>query len=414
VFVLISGVEELVQPQDASSLLRPTSDGAMLHELLRTLEAGDDGCGLDLSAPIFSERTINAIMGEQMREMAAQTLREQQQQQQAPPIQDPMKCFAAQAQASSTLMNLQEATAALQAAHLDAADPPAAVSFQAATAVFNPQPSLQHSALAGTKVALPAGVQIAHAHAQQQQQQSQPQQFVTLLDGRILQKQDGTAVLANLPAGQQQLSVPITGTGSVLQYVPVLNSRMLPVQLPTGAPQHQAVASVPLPDVSTTQELVAAASVAQQQLMQEATTMQRQPSAPEAAVAAMAEAAAAFAEVSAPLAHVPELTRAALMMPPTLTMATTVEDQQNQQQSSSVLTPQLRLATNAPFPEAFATAVAAVTAPTPAAPQPVPTLRPADPYEALNHPTKPYEAHAPEQQQQQQRDHIHTEEYDCS
>jgi hypothetical protein len=54
-------------------LLRLTSDGALLTELLQTLEAGADG-----GAPLFSDNTINAIMGEEMRDIAADVALEMQ------------------------------------------------------------------------------------------------------------------------------------------------------------------------------------------------------------------------------------------------------------------------------------------------------------------------------------------------
>lgn len=52
---------------EPSPLVRLTSDGALLSELLQTLESGGDA-----GVPIFSDSTIDAIMGDQMRSMAAE------------------------------------------------------------------------------------------------------------------------------------------------------------------------------------------------------------------------------------------------------------------------------------------------------------------------------------------------------
>ena len=65
-----------------------------------------------------------------------------------------------------------------------------------------------------------------------------PQQYLTLLDGKILLKTDGSAFVATLPDGQAQLTVPIPDSTSVLQYIPLVGSTVL------SQPQHQATMSV--------------------------------------------------------------------------------------------------------------------------------------------------------------------------
>jgi hypothetical protein len=65
-----------------------------------------------------------------------------------------------------------------------------------------------------------------------------PQQYLTLLDGKILLKTDGSAFVATLPDGQAQLTVPIPDSTSVLQYIPLVGSTVL------SQPQHQAQVNV--------------------------------------------------------------------------------------------------------------------------------------------------------------------------
>lgn len=335
------GAEECFPPSDVSPLLRLTSDGTMLTELLQTLETGDAGAPLDPSAPLFSDETINAILGEQLRETAAKVANElaQEQTQGAEQAAQRMQQMGLQpapsSHSASHMMSLQEATAAMHAAH--------AVQNQSLPAPAWPAPSSPVPSLPAAMtnrqqhLVIPSLVPQQHRQAPLSQQQTQPvqqQQYVTLLDGRVLQQPDGSAVLANLPAGQQSLTVTLAGSNSVLQYIPVLSSQVVSIQqqmqqggsLPTisGSPKQTtpgallptpsstppattptsaaaATAAVYISELSATQQMVAAAAQQQQRLVQQQQATVVQLSVPQTANAAMAEAVAAVAEFNLPM-----------------------------------------------------------------------------------------------------------------
>lgn len=321
----------------------------MLTELLQTLETGDAGAPLDPSAPLFSDETINAILGEQLRETAAKVAIElAQQAQDAVTAGQGMQQMGLQpapsSQSASPMMSLQEATAAMHAAHAAQNQPLPVPPLPPPSPMPSLPASMTHQQLVIPSV-LPQMTQMPHLQQQQQpkaqQQPVQQQQYVTLLDGRVLQQADGSAVLARLPAGQQSLSVTLPGSNSILQYIPVLSSQVvsMPQQqqqqqqqqlqhngrsLPTisGSPKQAspsavlptssstppattptsaaaATAAVYISELSTTQQLVAAAAAQQQQLQQQAAVVQL--SVPQTANAAMAEAVAAVVEFNLPM-----------------------------------------------------------------------------------------------------------------
>ena len=151
-------------PGKTVQLARKDSDGAMLADLMHALmedpqfQSQPDQKEEHGSIPLFSDKTLNAVLGEEFREIAADISREQEARR-----------------------------------HEDISAP--------------------------SLVALP--------HEEQQEQQ---QQFLTLLDGTVLQRDNGSPVIATLPEGQVQLTVPLPGSSSVLHYIPVLNRTLIPEQ----------------------------------------------------------------------------------------------------------------------------------------------------------------------------------------
>lgn len=165
-------------PGKAMQLARNDSDETMLADLMHTLmddpqfQAQPDQKQGHLKVeeiPLFSDKTLNAVLGEEFREIAAEVSREQETERH------------------------EEVSA----------------------------PSL---------VALPT-------HQPQHHQHHHHQQFLTLLDGTVLQRDDGAPVIATLPEGQVQLTVPLPGSSSVLQYIPLLDSTVISEQQPTLKPQ---------------------------------------------------------------------------------------------------------------------------------------------------------------------------------
>lgn len=212
-YPLTAGGEESAPQNDP--LFRLTSDGTMLSELLSTLETEDPNALGDLNIPLFSENTINAIMGEKFRETAAQVAlemnQEEQQNQQpstaATPVQQHQPAAvnmqtAASGHSTSSMMSLQEATAAMQLQPQGQTQP------------------LPHGGATPATMAMTMPVSV-------QQRQDDKQQYLTLLDGKILHQADGSAVLASAPPGQLPLAVAMPGSTSVLQYIPVLNSQVV-------------------------------------------------------------------------------------------------------------------------------------------------------------------------------------------
>jgi hypothetical protein len=419
--VTVGGEEGLLQNDP---LFRLTSDGTMLSELLSTLETGDPNAAGDPNAPLFSEDTINAILGEQLRETAAQVAHELGQQQQNN-YQQQLASTAVQQQptamdlqtvlsghSTSSMMSLQEVTAAMQTHHHTL---PHSSSGPAATAT----------------VAMTMPISTVHLqHQQQQGQQHGQQKYLTLLDGKILHQADGSAVLASVPSGQQPLAVTLPGSTSVLQYIPVLNSQVVSVPhiqvQPSAAQQQQqqmavaamaaaatlsggaggglsdgsgavlpttagttplattptsaaaaANAGVYTSEISTTQQLVATAAAQQQWLQQEAANAASAATnggvpigATDAANVAMREATAAVADMAHPQNNNNMTTsgggqvspRTMAMPPPPpraprRSMETSTTATMPLQPPS--LTPQLRPATTEPFPSLTAAVLAA-------------------------------------------------------
>ena len=340
---LTVGTEEGAPQSDP--LFRLTSDGTMLSELLSTLETGDPTGAADPNAPLFSQDTINALLGEQLRETAARIALEVGHQQQQPSTSAPRAALDLQTvlsgNSTSSMMSLQDVTTAMQTHHQSQMQtlPQITAATVAMTGPIS-QPQQQHVLL------------------QPQQQQQQQQQYITLLDGRVLQQPDGSAVLASVPSGQQPLAVALPGSSSVLQYIPVLNSQVVTIPQiqiqvqPTAQQQQQqqqqqlaamaaaatlsggggggtlsdgsgavlpttsstppattptsaaaASAAVYTSEISTTQQLVATAAAQQQWLQQEAAANAAASASPgacatNAANVAMREATAAMADVS--------------------------------------------------------------------------------------------------------------------
>lgn len=191
-------------------LPRKESDGTMLADMMHALmedphfqmqldqRHGDQKDVDHGSIPLFSDKTLNAVLGEEFREIAADVTRGQE-------------------------VRGNETRA----------------------------PSL---------VALPP------------QEQHPPQQFLTLLDGTVLQRDNGSPVIATLPEGDVQLTVPLPGSSSVLQYVPVLDSTVVseqpmlkpqvesqqPASRSEGSPFEQNSSMILSP--SQTEEMIAAAA----------------------------------------------------------------------------------------------------------------------------------------------------------
>ena len=194
-------------PGKTVPLARQDSDGTMLADLMHTLmedpqfQAQPDQRGEENgSIPLFSDKTLNAVLGEEFREIATDIYREQ----------------------------------------------------EARIGKDTSGPSL---------VALPTP-------QEQQQKQKQQQQFLTLLDGTVLQRDNGSPVIATIPEGQVELTVPLPGSSSMLQYIPVLNSTVIPDQ-PVLKPQEESrqPEESPFQDKSSvllspsqTEEIIAAAA----------------------------------------------------------------------------------------------------------------------------------------------------------
>lgn len=409
------GGEECVPLEPLNGL----TEGVMLSELFSNLGTGEDGVPLDPSAPLFSEDTMNALLGEQLRETAAQVCQEmgQQQQQQTVALQQQSTAMEMQSvlsgNSTSSMRSLHEVTAAMQT-HQHQAQP--------------------HLAATTATMAMTMPVnQVSNQQGQHSQQQPQPQQYLTLLDGKILHQADGSAVLTSLPSGGQPLAVALPGSTSVLQYIPVLNSQVVAVPhiqvqpSTTAAQQHQqqqqqlavaAMAAATLSDgsgavlpttsgttppattptsaaaanavytseISTTQQLVATAAAQQQWLQQEAANVANAggiTGATNAANIAMREAASAVADMAHQNNTIASMTgssgtngmaagngseggqispRTMSMPPPPPRAPRRSLDAVTIPVQLPSLTPQLRPATTEPFPSLTAAVVAAAQA----------------------------------------------------
>lgn len=310
---------------EVSPLLTLTSDGAMLQELLQTLELGGNGTEVP-GGRIFSEDTINAIMGEQLREMAAGNLRELRNSLQqaaagaatatspaSSPVTDQNGTAAGQqaaqqspahaASSSAGSMTLKEAQSSMQAAQAAMlAEGQQDNAQAAAVAVFQAhQQQQQQAAFVAQHQAVFAQHQ-AHAVAAAAQQQAVLNSISTGQTGQLIQNADGsqsvlmpiatqpqvTATVVHQTSQQQQPTtahvtmMPVNGPNGTIQYVPLLDSRLVsmpatvvatpppppPVTLietPTSAatPAVSAQSDVLLAD---TQQMVAAAAAQQHQL----------------------------------------------------------------------------------------------------------------------------------------------------
>lgn len=314
------GTDEVGQPTEVSPLLRLTSDGSMLAELLQTLETSP-GDGIELGGtPLFSDNTINAILGEQLREVAAQAVKDEGGVDGAglfgpEPAAGQSKASRSStdqaAQKASLPMSLSQVTAALQDEHaqivassgiltteLSAPSVSAAYVFPTSVAVHQqqqqvsmmanvPPPSLNATLLTPSTAVYGApasfgGGTVGNNYVSHQQQQ----QYVTLLDGRVLQQADGSAVLATMPTS---LSTPaqmqLPGTSSVLHYVPVLNSNVVAITPPTSTVYQAAPLQVPAAasratDIMATQQLLATALEQQQHLQAAAAALAMPPPPP--------------------------------------------------------------------------------------------------------------------------------------
>ena len=210
--------DSLLKVKEPEEFERRPSDGAMLADMMHSLmdepqqQHGEHGHGEPI---LFSEKTVNMIFGEQLREIAEEVAagmqqdgshqneqEKQQQQQQDPVLLGPTQCIMQQ----------------------------------------------QQQQLAGPSI---QGRVEWHPCEEKKEQQ-----YLTLLDGNVLQREDGTAVIATLPEGQAQLTVPIPGSSSLLQYVPILNSTVVPRQMGDIMAPRQQLVQTPSPFDQKTQNLL--------------------------------------------------------------------------------------------------------------------------------------------------------------
>ncbi|GAB4813794.1 hypothetical protein N2152v2_000840 [Parachlorella kessleri] len=270
---------------EESPLFRLTSDGALLDELLKTLSGGE---ALELAAPLFSDKTLTALMGAQMQQYAAEAAVELEGQERpatnaldaALQLLQPGAASgtgtgsgAGQQQRFSTLQEAAEAIGIVQRSKAVAGaggggsglqrtgGPAAGVgstgsggSAMLAAMLAQAQAHMaaqqqggqqqQQQGRAGVSGA-PGGrhqpqQQLAQqqqqyqAQAQQQQRQQQQQQQPPLaeqepqlrtLDGQVVAK-DGTVQLEPLPLGHQ-LRLQVPGANGEVQLIPVLDSRVI-------------------------------------------------------------------------------------------------------------------------------------------------------------------------------------------
>lgn len=210
--------DNLLKVKEPEEFERRTSDGAMLADMMHSLmDEQPNGAGEPI---LFSERTVNMIFGEQLRDIAEEVAADMQQ------------------EGSHT----QNVTGQHEA--------------------VNPLPA---------EAIIPQRSELVACDPKTEQQ------YLTLLDGKVLQREDGTAVIATLPEGQAQLAVPIPGSSSMLQYVPILNSTVVPRPTADIVGQRQQVLQTPSPfdqknqsllSPSQTEQLVADAAKQRCQLKQ--------------------------------------------------------------------------------------------------------------------------------------------------
>ena len=306
------------QQGTGDSLLRLTSDGAMLSELMHVLggdserDNEDQGCANILAddgqqkatgrdeniddimaqnAPLFSEKTMNMILGEQLRNIAAEYKcdngidKSQDAKEQVGPSRSSVLETATK---RPTQQHDQPSDQMKNKPHYSITRRNNEKSLHRGTGFLEkrtdlPQEMLQETYSGGNLHNNQFVNQTQAGYVDRigptRNQSKTEQQYITLLDGRILQRSDGSAVVATLPEGQVQLTVPIPGSSSVLQYVPVLDSTIVtqPVDIqvndiaqvqvnisnePTlGFSQHAVTNSSTHLSVSATDQLVEAAAL---------------------------------------------------------------------------------------------------------------------------------------------------------
>lgn len=267
------GTDDAVPQQQGTGdpLLRLTSDGAMLSELMHVLggdsmrdsedqggtkivaedaqekaKRKDEKVGHDSvhdimaqNAPLFSEKTMNMILGEQLRNIAAEYKcdsngidRSQEAKEKAGPSKSSIFETGIQKTAQEhvyelpwhQINNIQDSShAKLNEENV------CGTCIEVSGTRLNLAQELLQTHTGGSLHGNQFVNQIQEGYVGPTSDQStSKQQYITLLDGRILQRSDGSAVVATLPKGQVRLTVPIPGSSSVLQYVPVLDSAIVP------------------------------------------------------------------------------------------------------------------------------------------------------------------------------------------
>lgn len=285
-----------------SPLFRLTSDGALLDELLRTLGTSEQPAA---APPLFSDHTINAILGNDLRDIAAEIETEMQKTHTRTPIfvqQDEQMALEKQGgttgvkstSAGQHFQTLQQAAEALGIASAIRPQPSPTLARASAllTATGSSFPSLNQSHIAAPpNPAASRGPLVAAsslipsqpaAHPARRKMTIEkpaalslpplppmpparppppPQHYIAILNGQIVQR-NGTALLTTLPPGTRQLTIQLPGSGSVLQYIPVLNSSIV-------TPKQQAVPATPEQLLASTKQLVAVAAAQQIKLAQQ-------------------------------------------------------------------------------------------------------------------------------------------------
>jgi len=269
------GTDEVGTQQHGDPLLRLTSDGAMLSELMHVLGGdsmrdGEDQKGTKILAedvqekatrkdekgghesiddimaqnvPLFSEKTMNMILGEQLRNIAAeyrcdtngiessQELKEKTEPNRSNTLETGIKKTISQHMYDMPLHQRNNAQDISCTRSNDAKFSANGIGALG-TGPNLTQELLQETLVGGSLNGKQFVNQIQAGHVDHAgltgNQSTGSQQYITLLDGRILQRSDGSAVVAMLPKGQVQLTVPIPGSSSILQYVPVLDSAIVP------------------------------------------------------------------------------------------------------------------------------------------------------------------------------------------
>jgi hypothetical protein len=307
-------------------LLRLTSDGAMLSELMHVLggdsvrgdehqegahkilaeDAQEKATGRDekvghehiddimaQNAPLFSEKTMNMILGEQLRNIAAEyrcdngSDRSQDAKEKLGPSRSNILETATKRTSQQHMydqpshqMNIMPHNSSTRLNDEKCLDRGTGVLERRSNL---PQELLQEAYSGGNLhsnqfVNQTQAGYVDHIGPTTDQSKAE-QQYITLLDGRILQRSNGSAVVATLPEGQIHLTVPIPGSSSVLQYVPVLDSKIVthPVdeqrngisqmqlnisnEPSRGFAQHSVINSSAHLSVSATDQLVEAAAL---------------------------------------------------------------------------------------------------------------------------------------------------------